>query len=90
MSHPEPGAAGRPNVLFIICDQLRADHLGYAGNPVVKTPHIDALAASGTVFDQARVNNPVSVTTEIAATIKFPVILLVKIPFNSSYPTAST
>jgi len=59
MSHPEPGAAGRPNVLFIICDQLRADHLGYAGNPVVKTPHIDALAASGTVFDQARVNNPV-------------------------------
>jgi arylsulfatase A-like enzyme len=59
MSRPEPGTAGRPNVLFIICDQLRADHLGYAGNVVVQTPHIDALAASGTVFDQARVNNPI-------------------------------
>jgi arylsulfatase A-like enzyme len=59
MSQPEPGTAGRPNVLFIICDQLRADHLGYAGNPVVQTPHIDALAAGGTVFDRAHVNNPV-------------------------------
>jgi len=49
----------RPNVLFIICDQLRADHLGYAGNPVVRTPNIDSIAAGGTVFDRAYVNNPV-------------------------------
>jgi arylsulfatase A-like enzyme len=28
-----PGTATRPNVLFVICDQLRADHLGFAGNP---------------------------------------------------------
>lgn len=49
----------KPNVLFVICDQLRADHLGYAGNPVVQTPNIDALAAAGTVFDRAYVNNPV-------------------------------
>ncbi len=53
------GPARRPNVLFVICDQLRADHLGYAGNPVVRTPRIDALAAAGTVFDRAHVNNPV-------------------------------
>ena len=38
----------RPNVLFVICDQLRADHLGFAGNQVVRTPHIDAIAAGGT------------------------------------------
>ena len=49
----------RPNVLFVICDQLRADHLGFAGNPVVRTPNLDALAACGTVFDRAYVNNPV-------------------------------
>lgn len=55
----EIGAAKRPNVLFVICDQLRADHLGFAGNPVVQTPNIDALAARGTVFDRAYVNNPV-------------------------------
>ena len=49
----------RPNILFFICDQLRADHLGFAGNPVVRTPHIDAIAAGGTVFDRAYVNNPI-------------------------------
>jgi arylsulfatase A-like enzyme len=49
----------RPNVLFVICDQLRADHLGFAGNPVVHTPNIGAIAAGGTVFDRAYVNNPV-------------------------------
>lgn len=55
-----PGEGGRrPNVLFVICDQLRADHLGFAGNPVVQTPNIDAIAARGTVFDRAYVNNPV-------------------------------
>jgi arylsulfatase A-like enzyme len=34
--------------VFVICDQLRADHLGFAGNPVVQTPTIDSLAARGT------------------------------------------
>ena len=53
------GDRRRPNVLFIICDQLRADHLGYAGNPVVRTPNIDSIAAAGTVFERAYVNNPV-------------------------------
>jgi arylsulfatase A-like enzyme len=49
----------RPNVLFVICDQLRADHVGFGGNPVVRTPNIDSIAANGTVFDRAYVNNPV-------------------------------
>lgn len=53
------GTVKPPNVLFVICDQLRADHLGFAGNPVVHTPNIDGLAARGTVFDRAYVNNPV-------------------------------
>lgn len=58
MNQPDqPGL--RPNVLFVICDQLRADHLGFAGNSVVQTPNIDAIAAGGTVFDRAYVNNPV-------------------------------
>lgn len=53
------GAASRPNVLFIITDQQRADHTGFAGNDVVRTPNLDALAARGTVFDNAWVANPV-------------------------------
>ena len=56
---PDAAPPHRPNVLFVICDQLRADHLGFAGNPVVRTPHIDGIAAGGTVFDRAYVNNPV-------------------------------
>ena len=40
------------HILILHCDQLRADCLGYAGNPDVKTPHIDALAADGTVYTE--------------------------------------
>ena len=49
----------RPNVLFIITDQHRADHVGFGGNDVVRTPNLDALAARSTVFDRAYVSNPV-------------------------------
>ncbi|MXZ15471.1 MAG: sulfatase-like hydrolase/transferase, partial [Acidimicrobiales bacterium] len=53
------GAASQPNVLFIITDQQRADHVGFASNDVVRTPNLDALAARGMVFDNAWVANPV-------------------------------
>ena len=38
------------NVLFIHCDQLRYDCLGYAGNPDIHTPHLDALAGESTNY----------------------------------------
>jgi len=38
-------AAGRPNIVFIITDDQGYGDLGHTGNSVVKTPHIDALAA---------------------------------------------
>ncbi|MBM3570190.1 MAG: phosphonate monoester hydrolase [Alphaproteobacteria bacterium] len=47
------------NILFIMCDQLRADYLGCAGHPHLKTPHIDALAAAGTRFERAYVQSAV-------------------------------
>lgn len=43
----------RPNVLLITADQLRYDCLGVAGNRVIRTPHIDALARSGINFENA-------------------------------------
>ncbi len=49
----------RPNFLFLITDQHRADYLGCAGHPVVKTPHIDAIAARGVRFDNFHVATPV-------------------------------
>ena len=49
----------QPNFLFIITYQHRADHLGCYGNPVVKTPNIDGLAAKGTRWDRFYVANPI-------------------------------
>ena len=49
----------RPNILLIITDQQRADHLGCAGHPVLKTPHIDSIAARGVQFDRFYVSTPV-------------------------------
>ena len=42
----------RPNFLFIVTDQHRADHLGCYGHPVLKTPHIDSIAGRGRKFDK--------------------------------------
>lgn len=50
MSRPN---VSRPNVLIVYPDQLRADALGCAGNPVLRTPHIDRLAAEGVYFPNA-------------------------------------
>jgi arylsulfatase A-like enzyme len=43
-----------PNVLIIVIDTLRADHLGSYGYARAQTPHLDALAAAGTRFANAR------------------------------------
>lgn len=51
----------RPNLLFIIADQLRADFLGCYGANFVKTPHIDALAAQGIRYERAYSTSPVCV-----------------------------
>ncbi len=40
----------RPNLLLLFPDQMRADAMGCAGNPVIKTPHMDRLAAGGVHF----------------------------------------
>jgi len=42
----------RPNILLITADQWRGDCLGTVGHEVVKTPHLDALAETATVFEQ--------------------------------------
>ena len=46
------------NVIFFITDQQRADHLGCAGNKILKTPNLDRLASEGVRFSSAYVANP--------------------------------
>ncbi|MBS0447771.1 MAG: sulfatase-like hydrolase/transferase [Proteobacteria bacterium] len=47
------------NVLFIMADQLRWDHLSCSGHPYLQTPNIDALARRGVRFANAFVNSGV-------------------------------
>jgi choline-sulfatase len=48
----------RPNFLILMADQLTARALPAYGNRVAKTPHIDALAAAGVVFESFYCNSP--------------------------------
>ncbi|MBI5363833.1 MAG: sulfatase [Planctomycetes bacterium] len=48
----------RPNVLFVSVDTLRADHVSCYGYPRATTPHVDALAAQGVLFEQAIAQAP--------------------------------
>ena len=50
---PAEQAPRRPNILFILLDDLRWDALGYAGHPYVKTPQIDRIANEGVNFKNA-------------------------------------
>jgi arylsulfatase A-like enzyme len=49
----------RPNIVFILADDLRWDALRHAGNPVVETPNIDALATEGVRFTQSFVTTSI-------------------------------
>ncbi len=51
--------ARRPNILYLMPDQLRAQALGCMGNPDVKTPHLDRLASEGVLFRNTFANTPV-------------------------------
>ncbi|KTE39781.1 hypothetical protein ATE62_08615 [Sphingopyxis sp. HIX] len=55
---PAPGAKGKPNILFIMIDDLRPD-LGIYGHPTAQTPNMDALGKSGLVFENAFVSQAV-------------------------------
>lgn len=57
---PAGQSASAPlNVLLLVMDDVRWDAIGAAGNPIVRTPSIDALAAEGVRFTQARVTTSI-------------------------------
>ena len=51
--------ARRPNIIFILADDLGWGDLGCYGHRQIKTPNLDRLAAQGTLFTQFYTSNPV-------------------------------
>ena len=67
-SEPTPRpTAERPNVVLILSDDHRHDHLSCAGHPVLETPHLDRLAAEGTRFLNAFVTTPICASSRATA-----------------------
>jgi len=53
------------DIILVTIDTLRADSLGYAGNPNVKTPFLDSLAARGIVFMNAHAHNVITLPSHV-------------------------
>lgn len=66
-SHEKAGeSTKRPNLLVIITDQQHAGMLSCAGNPYLRTPAMDSLAAQGARFELAYATNPVCVPARMS------------------------
>ena len=59
-------AAEKPNVIFILTDDLGWGDLGCYGHPHIKTPNLDKLAKRGTLFTQFYVNGSVCSPSRVA------------------------
>ena len=54
------------NILVMMLDSLRSDYLGCGGHGIVRTPHIDAVAAQGTFFRNAYAEYPITIPSRTA------------------------
>ena len=52
-------AAPRPNVVLVMADDQGWGQMGYYNHPVLKTPHLDAMAKEGLRFDRFYAGGPV-------------------------------
>ena len=60
------GPRTRPNIIYVFTDQQHARMMSCAGNPHLKTPAMDYLAANGIRFERAYAGNPVCVPSRIS------------------------
>lgn len=58
---PEAGGLveGKPNIIFLLADDMRYDALGYTGNSLAITPNLDSLASEGTNFKNTYVTSSI-------------------------------
>jgi len=59
-------APSKPNVIILFSDQHNADVFGYKGHADVKTPHLDAMAQGGVVFNRAYCQNAISAPSRMS------------------------
>jgi len=60
---PGTNDSDRPNVVVVLCDQMRRQAMGCTGDPNVETPNLDAMAADGVRFENACSTYPICVPT---------------------------
>jgi arylsulfatase A-like enzyme len=58
-----PVADSRPNIIFLMADDLRYDQVGFMGDRLAVTPHLDLLATRGTVFRHTYVTTSICMTS---------------------------
>jgi arylsulfatase A-like enzyme len=59
MDAPKAKEYKKPNIIFIICDDLNDSVEGFGGHPQCRTPNLDRLAKSGIRFINAQNNDPI-------------------------------
>ncbi|NCF88481.1 MAG: sulfatase-like hydrolase/transferase [Verrucomicrobiaceae bacterium] len=62
----QSGASERPNIVLVMADDHGYGDCGYTGHPFVKTPHLDAIAKTGVVFNRFYASSPVCSPTRAA------------------------
>ena len=55
-----------PHIIFVMADDMGWGQTGYRGHPILKTPHLDAMAANGLRFDRFYAGGPVCSPTRAA------------------------
>lgn len=64
----EDAAVGssKPNIIFILTDDQRADTLGCLGNSLIRTPNLDKLAGEGVLFEKAAVTSAICMPSRVS------------------------
>ena len=58
--HAADKDAKRPNIIFVLCDDMGYGDIGCYGQPYISTPNLDRMANEGMRFTQAYAGSPVS------------------------------
>lgn len=72
LAPPSPADDDKPNIVFILADDLGREDCGFMGGKEIKTPHIDKLAAAGAKLDAFYVQPVCSPTRAALMTGRYP------------------